>query len=191
MNTCCTNNIQNDIKEVLISSEQIQKRVKELGSLISEKYAGKKLVLIGVLKGSVIFFSDLIREITIPLEIDFIAASSYGSSSVSSGVVTLKKDISGDVCGKHVLIVEDIIDTGFTLKYIKDLFQARNAESVSLCCALDKPSRRDKNINVEVDYVGFQIPDEFVVGYGLDYGELYRNLPDVCVLKPEFYSNKS
>ncbi|MGE5472961.1 MAG: hypoxanthine phosphoribosyltransferase [Ignavibacteriales bacterium] len=180
--------MENEIKEVLITSEQMKKRVTELGALISEKYEGKKLLVIGVLKGSVIFFADLIREITIPVEIDFIAASSYGASAVSSGIVSLKKDVSCDVCGKNILIVEDIIDTGFTIKYIKDLFQARKAESVSVCCALDKPSRRDKDINVAVDYVGFEIPDEFVVGYGLDYAELYRNLPDVCVLNPEVYS---
>jgi len=188
LSTCYTNSMGNEIEEVIIASEKMKERVKELGTLISEQYKGKKLLLIGVLKGSVIFFADLIREITIPIEIDFISVSSYGSSSVSSGVVTLKKDVGCDISGKHVLIVEDIIDTGYTLRYIKDIFQARKAESVSICCALDKPSRRDKNVNIEVDYTGFQIPDEFVVGYGLDYAELYRNLPDVCVLSPKVYS---
>ncbi|MGE5328444.1 MAG: hypoxanthine phosphoribosyltransferase [Deltaproteobacteria bacterium] len=177
-----------DIKDVIITGEKMKERVKELGALISERYKGKKLLLIGVLKGSVIFFADLIREITIPVEIDFISASSYGKSTVSSGVVTLKKDVGCSVSGKNILIVEDIIDTGFTLKYIKDIFEARSAESVSICCALDKPSRRDENVNIEVDYIGFQIPDEFVVGYGLDYDEEYRNLPDVCVLSPEVYT---
>ena len=187
MNTCYTNNMGTEIKEVMITGEKMKERAMEIGALISEKYDGKNLLLIGVLKGSVIFFADLIREISIPVEIDFISASSYGGSIVSSGVVTLKKDVSCDVFGKHVLVVEDIIDTGFTLKYIKDLFQARKAESVSICCALDKPSRRNKEVDIEIDYVGFEIPDEFVVGYGLDYAEKYRNLPDVCVLDPKVY----
>lgn len=188
MSTCCTNNSETEIKEVMITGEKMKNRAKELGGIISKDYEGKKLVLIGVLKGSVVFFADLIREITIPVEIDFIAVSSYGASNVSSGVVSLKKDVTCEIKGKNILIVEDIIDTGFTLKYIKDLFKARNAESVSICCALDKPSRRDKNVNVKVDYIGFEIPDEFVVGYGLDYAERYRNLPDVCILKPEVYT---
>jgi hypoxanthine phosphoribosyltransferase len=188
LNTCQTNNIIAGIKEVMITSEEMKSRVRELGRAISEKYSGKKLLLVGVLKGSVIFFADLIREITIPVEMDFITVSSYGANSTSSGVVTLKKDVSCDITGKHVMIVEDIIDTGFTLKYIRDMFKARKAESVSICCALDKPSRRDKSISIEVDYVGFQIEDEFVVGYGLDYAEQYRNLPDVCVLSPDVYT---
>ena len=188
MSTCLTDKIRNEIKEVLVTSDKMKERVKEIGSLISKDYDGKKLLLIGVLKGSVVFFADLIREINIPIEMDFISVSSYGAGSTSSGVVTLKKDVGCDVSGKHVLIVEDIIDTGFTLKYIKDLFQARNTKSVAICCALDKPTRRDKEINIKVDYAGFQIPDEFVVGYGLDYAERYRNLPDVCVLSPEIYS---
>jgi len=188
LSTCFTDKIRSEIKDIILTSDKMKERVKEIGALISKDYDGKELLLIGVLKGSVVFFADLIREISIPIEIDFISVSSYGASSVSSGVVTLKKDVSCNVSGKHVLIVEDIIDTGFTLKYIKDLFQARNTKSVAICCAFDKPTRRDKGISIEVDYTGFQIPDEFVVGYGLDYAEKYRNLPDVCVLSPEIYS---
>jgi len=181
------NNVIKGIKEVIISKEEMHKRVKELGKKISEDFKDKELVIIGVLKGSVIFFADLIREISTTVSIDFISASSYGDATTSSGVVTVKKDVDCDVKGKDVLLVEDIIDTGLTLKYLKDLFEAREAKSVSICTALDKPSRRLKDINIEVQYVGFQIPDEFVVGYGLDYTEKYRNLPDICILSSEIY----
>ncbi len=187
MNTKAGNNLINGVKEVIVTREQMKKRVDELGSKISEDYAGRELVIIGVLKGAVVFFSDLIRTISLPVTTDFISVSSYGNSANSSGNVRLKKDIEIDITGKDVLVVEDIIDTGLTLKYIKDLLLQRSARSVSICSALDKPSRRDKDINMDVEYIGFQIPDEFVVGYGLDYAEKYRNLEDICVLRPEVY----
>ncbi len=187
MNTKVGNNLINGIKEVIVTRDQMEKKVKELGRKISEDYTGKELVVIGVLKGAVVFFSDLIRRISLPVTTDFISVSSYGDSANSSGNVRLKKDIEIDIRGKDVLVVEDIIDTGLTLKYIKDLLLERNARSVAICSALDKPSRRDKDIGITVQYTGFQIPDEFVVGYGLDYAEKYRNLEDVCVLSPEVY----
>ena len=187
MNMKPENNVYRGIKEVIITGEKIQERVGELGRRISQDFADKNLVVIGVLKGSIIFFADLIRKISIPMSIDFISVSSYGESTCSSGVVTVKKDTDRKIEGKDVLIVEDIIDTGITLKYIYDLFVARKARSVSICSALDKPSRRNKDIDLNVEYVGFQIPDEFVVGYGLDYSENYRNLPDICILSPEIY----
>ena len=191
MNTELKNNVIKGIKEVIIPKEKMQKRVEELGKEISEDFKDKELIVIGVLKGSVIFLADLIREISIPLSIDFISASSYGDATRSSGVVTVKKDVDCNVKGKDVLLVEDIIDTGLTLKYLKDLFKAREAKSVSICSALDKPSRRLEDIDVEVRYVGFQIPDEFVVGYGLDYAEKYRNVRDISILSPEIYGKNN
>jgi len=179
----------NEFGRVLITKEQIQQRVKELGEEISKDFKGQEIVVIGVLKGSFVFMADLVRHISIPISLDFITASSYGHGTTSSGVVTLKKDTDKDVTGKNVLIVEDIIDTGLTLTYIKDMFLARNAKKVSICSALDKPSRRHKNVDIKVDYKGFEIPDEFVVGYGLDYDEYYRNIPEILVLKPEIYEN--
>lgn len=187
MNTSQENNLNSEIKEILITAEQMQERVKELGYKVSQDFAGKELVVVGVLKGSVLFLADLVREITIPITIDFISVSSYGHSISSSGKVTLKKDVDQNINGKHVLVVEDIIDTGLTLKFIKDFFVAKGAASVSICSALDKPSRRDKSIDISVEYIGFEVPDEFVVGYGLDYSEKYRNLPYICVLSPEVY----
>lgn len=182
MNTETNNDVNNGIKYVIVDREKIHKRVEELGKKISEDFAGRELVLIGVLKGSFIFFADLIRNISMPVTIDFISVSSYGAGTSTSGAVRLKKDIEVDVAGKDVIIVEDIIDTGLTLQYIKSLFKSRNSRTVSLCAALDKPSRRSEDVNMKVEYTGFEIPDEFVVGYGLDYAEKYRNLPDVCVL---------
>ncbi len=169
------------IAEVLVTREQIREKVKEIGKRISEDYAGKDLILIGVLKGSFIFLADLMREITIPVDMDLIAVSSYGSSTSSSGVVRIIKDIDLDITGKHVLIVEDLVDTGLTLKHLTELFQTRNPLSIKTCTALDKPSRR--KVHIDIDYKGIVIPDKFVVGYGLDYAGRYRNLPDVCVLK--------
>lgn len=191
MNTQPANNVIKGIKEVIISNEQMQKKVAEMGRKISKDFEGKDLVVIGVLMGSIVFMVDLMRSITIPMTIDFISVSSYGEGSSSTGEVTLKKDTDKGVEGKDVLIVEDIMDTGLTLQYIKNMFAARKAKSVSLCTALDKPSRRDKNIGIKADYIGFEIPDEFVVGYGLDYAEQYRNLPDVCILNPEVYEKNS
>ena len=174
-----------DIEKVLITREELEKSAKELGKRISADYKDKKLVLIGVLKGGVVFLSDLIRNIDIPLDLDFISVSSYGDSTRSSGVVRIIKDVDIDVMGKHVLIVEDLVDSGLTLKYLKDLFSARGPKDIKCCTALDKPSRRE--VEIEIEYKGIEIPDEFVVGYGMDFAERYRNLPDVCVLKPHVY----
>ncbi|MDK9709689.1 hypoxanthine phosphoribosyltransferase [Acidaminobacter sp.] len=178
--------MNHDIKEILISQEALAARVQELGQEISEKYKGKELLMIGVLKGANVFMSDLMRAVSVPIQIDFIAASSYGSSTESSGVVRIVKDLDYSIEGKHVMIVEDIIDTGLTLKYLYDNFSARKPSSLSIISLLDKPERRKADI--KVDYTGFIIPDEFIVGYGIDYAEKYRNLPFVATLKPEVYS---
>ncbi|MCX7747856.1 MAG: hypoxanthine phosphoribosyltransferase [Clostridia bacterium] len=170
----------NEIREVLVSRDAIREKVIELGRKISSDYEGKDLVLVGVLKGGFIFLADLMREITIPVDMDFISVSSYGNSKSSSGVVRIIKDIDVNVSGKHVLIVEDLVDTGLTLNHLKELFYTREPASVKVCTALDKPSRR--KVEIEVEYEGIIIPDEFVVGYGLDYAGKYRNLPDVCIL---------
>lgn len=175
-----------DIKEVLISEEALKARVTELGRAISERYEGQELLMIGVLKGANVFMSDLMRAVTVPIQIDFIAASSYGTSTESSGIVRIVKDLDYSIEGKHVMIVEDIIDTGLTLKYLFDNFTARKPASLSIISLLDKPERR--KVDIQVDYTGFEIPDEFIVGYGIDYAEKYRNLPFVATLKPEVYS---
>lgn len=177
-----------DIQEVLVTKELLEEKIRELGKRISGDYEGKELVLIGVLKGGVVFFSDLIRYITIPIEMDFISVSSYGNSTKSSGVVRIIKDIDIDISHKHVLIVEDLVDTGLTLRYLKDLFEDRGPVDVKVCTALDKPSRRQ--VEVPLEYKGITIPDKFVVGYGLDFGGKYRNLPDVCVLKESVYNDR-
>ncbi|MBE6082244.1 MULTISPECIES: hypoxanthine phosphoribosyltransferase [Tissierellales] len=174
------------IKEVLVTEDQIKKRVGELGKEITGEYKGKNLVLIGILKGAVIFMSDLVRSIDLPISMDFMAVSSYGNSSKSSGVVKINKDLDCSVEGKDIIIVEDIIDTGLTLKYLYENLKKRGAESVEICTLLDKPERR--KVDVPVKYRGFVIPDEFVVGYGLDYSENYRNLSFVGALKKEVYS---
>lgn len=167
--------------KVLISREELKVKTEELARRISTDYKGKDLLLVGVLKGGFMFLSDLCRHLDIPVSIDFISVSSYGNSTVSSGVVRILKDIDYDITDKHVLIVEDLIDTGLTLTYLKDLFAAKQCASVKICTILDKPSRR--KVNLDVDYQGIIIPDEFVIGYGLDYMEKYRNLPDVCVVE--------
>ncbi len=178
-------NLNDYIDRVLITKEQISEEVARLGRQISKDYEGKDLMLVGVLKGGSVFMSDLIRTITIPLELDFISVSSYGASTKSSGVVRLIKDVDKAVAGKHVLIVEDIVDTGLTLSYIKKMFKNRNPESVKICTAFDKPSRR--KVDIVPEYKGLEIPDEYVVGYGLDYDGLLRNIPDLCVLKRDIY----
>ncbi|HOP73331.1 MAG TPA: hypoxanthine phosphoribosyltransferase [Thermoclostridium caenicola] len=167
--------------KVLITREELAAKVKELGQRISKDYEGKELLLVGVLKGGFMFLADLVREITIDVNIDFISCSSYGNSTVSSGIVRILKDIDYDITGKHVLLVEDLIDTGLTLTYLKDLFMAKHCASVKICTILDKPSRR--KVDLQVDYQGIIIPDKFVVGYGLDYAEKYRNLPEVYVVE--------
>lgn len=173
------------VKEVLISEEELKQRVAELGMQISEDYRGEDVVLVCVLKGAVMFFSDLARHITGNVTLDFISCSSYGSSTVSSGVVRILKDLDRPVEGKNVVVVEDIVDTGTTLHYLLKNLKSRNAKSVRLAALLNKPDRR--KVDVHVDYQGFVIPDYFVVGYGLDYDEKYRQLPYVGVLKEEVY----
>lgn len=175
----------NDIKKVLISKDEIEAMVKRLAKQISMDYQGKQLVLIGVMKGCLIFLADLLRNISIPVEFGTITASSYGSGTVSSGQIKIINDIDIEIEGKDVIIIEDLVDTGLTLNYLKDFLQLRKPKSVSICVAFDKPSRRKNPI--DVNYKGMDIPDEFIVGYGLDFDEKYRNLPEICVLKEEIY----
>ena len=178
-----------DIGEVLLTEEQIQAKVKELGRQISADYDGRQLTLVSVLKGSLPFMADLMRAMTIPLRIDLMEVSSYGGASTeSSGLVRILKDLSASIQGEEVLIVEDIIDTGLTLNYLVRYLRGKNPASLRICTLLDKPARR--LVEIPVDYIGFTIPDQFVVGYGLDYGELYRNLRFVGVLRPEVYSEQ-
>lgn len=176
----------NDIKEVLYDEQVIQERVRKLGEQISRDFEGRNLLVICVLKGAFVFMADLVKSVTVPLEIDFMAVSSYGASTRSSGVVKIIKDLDVPVEGRDVLIVEDIIDSGLTLSYLIDVLERRNALSVAVVALFDKPGRR--TVDLEPDYKGFTLPDEFIVGYGLDYAEKYRNLPFVGVLKEEVYS---
>ena len=174
-----------DFQSVMFSAEDIAKRVKEMGAEISKDYKGKEVVLIGILKGAVVFFADLMREITVPVKIDFMAVSSYGPATKSSGVVRILKDLDHDITGANVIIVEDIIDSGMSLSFLKESLLGRGAKSLKICVLLDKPSRR--RTEIPVDYCGFEIPDEFVCGYGLDYDEYYRELPEIGILKPSVY----
>jgi hypoxanthine phosphoribosyltransferase len=176
----------NDIQEVLYSEEAIKVKVKELGAAVSREYEERNPLVICVLKGAFIFMADLAKNITVPIELDFMAVSSYGKSTRSSGEVRIVKDLDQSVEGRDVIIVEDIIDSGLTLSYLIDVLERRNALSVRVVALFDKPGRRTAEINA--DYTGFIIPDAFIVGYGLDYAEKYRNLPFVGVLKPEVYS---
>lgn len=177
--------LTDDIKEVLFSEEKISSIVSELGARISRDYEGKNLLLVSILKGSVVFMSDLIRAVTIPCGIDFMAVSSYGAGMKTSGVVKIIKDLDINLKGYDVLVVEDILDSGMTLNYILELLQSREPKSIRLCTLFDKPDRR--TVKVQADYTGAVVPDEFIVGYGLDYAEKYRNLPFVGILKPEVY----
>ncbi|GLB47200.1 hypoxanthine phosphoribosyltransferase [Philodulcilactobacillus myokoensis] len=179
--------MNNDIEKVLYSKEDIKKTCQKLGQKIAKQYAGKKPLVIGVLKGAIVFMTDLIRNMDIYMDIDFIDVSSYGGGTKSSGNVKLVKDIDTDVKGRNVLFIEDIIDTGRTLKYLKNLLMDRGANSIHVCTLMDKPEGR--LVDVKADYVGLKVPNEFVVGYGMDYKEEYRNLPYVGVLKPRVYSN--
>lgn len=178
--------LKKDVKEVLFTAEEIQARVAEMGKLIENDYRGKDLLVIAVLKGANMFLSDLIRHIDLPMEVDFMAASSYGNTTESSGVVRILKDLDYSIEGKDVLLIEDLIDTGLTLHYLAENLKSRGPASFRICTLLDKPERR--KIDIEVHYTGFDIPDEFIVGYGIDYSQHYRNLPCVATLKPEIYS---
>lgn len=178
--------MDNDLKQVLLSEEQIRARVKEMGVELSRDYDGKNVILVCILKGAVNFFSDLARSMTCHLEMDFMSISSYGNNKKTSGIVRIAKDMDASITGRHVLIVEDIMDSGLTLNHLTHLLAAREPASLKIACLLDKPSRRECDISP--DYTGFVIPNEFVVGYGLDYNGYYRNLPYVGVMKEEIYS---
>lgn len=180
--------LENDLAKILITREQLEQRVAELGAAISRDYAGTDLLLVCILKGGILFLSDLMRAIHIPHAVDFMAISSYGGTRTeSSGVVRILMDLNTNITNRNVLIVEDIIDTGCTLAYITEMLHTRDPASLKICTLLNKPSRRQ--IDVPLDYIGFDIPNEFVVGYGLDYNEIYRNLPFIGVLKMELYAH--
>ncbi len=176
-----------DIERILITKEEIAQKVALMGEKITQDYQGKELVIVCILKGAVMFFSDLARHIDLPLSMDFMVVSSYGASTKSSGIVRIVKDLDRSIENKHVLVIEDIVDSGMTLHYLTDVLKQRNAASVSVVTLLDKPSRR--RVPFEVEYSCFNVPDAFVVGYGLDYDEKYRNLPDICVLDPKIYTD--
>ncbi len=178
--------MKNDILKVLVSEAELKQKITELGKQITDDYKDKKLLLVSILKGSVVFMADLMRAIDLPARIDFMAVSSYGSGVKTSGVVKIIKDLDIDLKGYDILIVEDILDSGMTLSYLIELLKARNPASVEICTLLDKPERH--KVGIDVKYKGFVVPDEFVVGYGLDYDEKYRNLSYVGILKPEVYS---
>lgn len=175
----------NDLKKILISKEEIDKRIKELAAVLDRDYAGKRPLMVAILKGSIMFYADLIRAMTIPLELDFMAISSYGNKTKSSGEVRMIKDLDRSIEGRHLIIVEDIVDSGYTLSYLKRMLYSRHPESVKICTLLDKFECRE--VPLEPDYKGFDIGNEFVVGYGLDYAEKYRNLPEIGILKEEIY----
>lgn len=175
--------MRNDIREILISEERLSEKVGELGARISHDYEGANPLLISILKGSIVFMADLMRAITIPCEIDFMAVSSYNKGSKTSGVVRILKDLDRDVAGRHIILVEDILDSGLTLSYLLEMFNSRNAASIKICTLLDKPARH--RVDVNPNYLGFTIPDEFVVGYGLDFAEKYRNLPYIGIIRDE------
>lgn len=179
-------NMKEDVLRVLLSEDEIREKVRELGGKITADYKNSDLMLVTVLKGAVVFLADLMRQIDVPAEIDFMVVSSYGSGVKSSGVVKIVKDLDVPLAGKDILIVEDILDSGLTLSYIKELLESRGPRSIRIATLLDKPSRR--KVDLQADYIGFSVPDEFVIGYGLDYDEKYRNLPYIGILKPEVYS---
>ncbi|MCI9414297.1 MAG: hypoxanthine phosphoribosyltransferase [Clostridiales bacterium] len=178
--------MRDDIAEILYTEEQLAEIVSRMGRQISEDYEGKNLFMISVLKGSLIFMADLMRAVTVPCSIDFLSVSSYGKGTVSSGAVRILKDLDDSLEGKDLLVVEDILDSGVTLSFLLKNLSARNPRSIRLCTLLDKPERR--KVDIRPDYVGAEVPDEFIVGYGLDYAEKYRNLPYIGVLKPEVYA---
>ena len=178
--------MEKNIQEILLTEEQIKDRIRQLGEILTKEYADKNPVVVGVLKGVVVFYADMIREIKVPCQMDFMWISSYEGTD-STGKMALKKDVSADIRGRHVLILEDIFDTGNSLNFTYHHLMQKEPASVKICTLLDKPSRRNPDITLKADYVGFEIPNAFVVGYGLDYNEYYRNLPYVGVLKPEAY----
>jgi hypoxanthine phosphoribosyltransferase len=178
--------MKKDVKEILFTEEQLRTKIREIGTKISEDYEGKDLLLVGILKGSVPFMADLLKEITIPCAMDFMAVSSYGNSTKTSGVVRILKDLDFEIENRHVLIVEDIIDSGITLSYLMDYLRGRKAKSIEIAALLNKPERRRAEIKAK--YIGFDVQDYFLVGYGLDYAEKYRNLPYIGILKEEVYS---
>lgn len=177
--------MKEDIEKVLLTEEEIDSKIREIGDKISKDYADKDLMLIGVLKGSVVFMADLLKRITIPCTMDFMAVSSYGASTTTSGVVRILKDLDFEIQGKDILIVEDIIDSGVTLKYLIKYLSSRNPKSLEIACLLNKQERRKADISPK--YIGFEVPDYFLVGYGLDFAEKYRNLPYIGILKEEVY----
>lgn len=180
--------MHNDIEKILISEAEIRQRIDELGQELTREYQGKNPVIVGVLKGVVVFYADMIRKIDVPCQMDFMWIKSY-SGTQSTGTMQVKQALSTDVKGRHVLILEDIFDTGSSLQFTYDYLMAQEPASLKICTLLDKPERRREGITVQADYTGFVIPNEFVVGYGLDFNEKYRNLPYVGVLKPEAYQN--
>ena len=181
-----TRNMRDDIDHILVTEEQLRDEIARMGSRLAREYEGKDLLLVGVLRGAIMFIVDLARAIDLPLTMDFMAVASYGASTETSGIVRILKDLDSSIEGKDVLVVEDIIDSGLTLNYILETLRNRNPASLRVCTLLNKAERR--RVDVPIDYVCFDIPDEFVVGYGLDFNQIYRNLPFVGVLKPETYS---
>ena len=175
----------NDVEKVLLSEDQLSQKIAELGEEISKDYQGKEIVAICVLKGAILFMADLARAVKVPMALDFMAVSSYGNGTSTSGTVRILKDLDNSIEGKHVLVVEDIIDSGVTLKYLLKNLKSRKPASIKLCTLLNKPERR--RVEVDIDYCGFTVPDYFLVGYGLDYAEKYRNLPFIGILKPAIY----
>lgn len=179
--------MHNDIEKILLSEQQIQARIQELGEILTKEYADKNPVIVGVLKGVVVFYADMIRHIQVPCQMDFMWLSSYAGTD-STGRMLVRQDVSADIEGRHVLILEDIFDTGNSLEFTVNHLKKQNPASIKICTLLDKPERRRPGVTVQADYVGFTIPNAFVVGYGLDYNEKYRNLPYVGILKPEVYA---
>lgn len=179
--------MHNDIEKILLSEQQIQTRIQELGEILTKEYADKNPVIIGVLKGVVVFYADMIRRIQVPCQMDFMWISSYAGTD-STGKMLVRQDVSADIEGRHVLILEDIFDTGNSLEFTVNHLKKQNPASIKICTLLDKPERRRASVTLKADYVGFTIPNAFVVGYGLDYNEKYRNLPYVGILKPEVYA---
>lgn len=177
--------MRENIQEILFTEADLQKKILEIAERINIDYKGKEIVLVGVLKGSVLFAADLIKNISIPCEIDFMAVSSYGNSTESSGVVRILKDLDQSIENKHIILIEDIVDSGITLSYLVEYLKGRKASSIEIVSLLNKPARRKSDVNVK--YVGFDVPDEFLVGYGIDYAEKYRNLPYIGILKREVY----